>query len=137
MKLITWNLFKTRHIGIGFSFKRNETTTTHYVANNSAIFLLKQDSYILEIYCASGTVTAMLDELPLITPNSYAPFSGLALSTYEQGKWNLGGEGGGEISLQSSFSGGVFTCRMPDENGVVLDTSVGLYLEDYNKNSEW
>ena len=127
---------KTHHIGIGFSYRRNPSTTTHYVANNSAIFLLEQDSYYLEIYCASGTVSAMLDESPLIAPNTYAAFSVLALSGYEQGKWKLGGEGS-ELTLNPSFSGGVFTCRMPDENGVVLDTSVGLYLEDYNKSSEW
>ena len=49
--------------------------------------------------------------------------------------WKLKSAGENYFALQS-FTGGVFTCRMPDENGVVVDTSVGIFPENYDKNSK-
>ena len=70
-----------------------------------------------------------------IVPSQYQSLFDVFL-VYEPGHWKLEGVNGNYFDL-SLFSGGVFMCRMPDENGAVVDTSVGIYPVDYNKDSEW
>ena len=125
--------------GIGFSYQRTRATF-HYVANNSAIFIpestVQTNSHTLtNIECASGTTSDDPEQLLLIVPSQYqSVFDGFLV--YEPGHWKLQSTGGNEFYLPS-FSGGVFTCRMPDENGAVVDTSVGIYPENYNNKSKW
>ena len=113
-----------------------------YVANNSAIFIPyipefgQSSAYILtDLECASGTTSSSPDQLLFITPTQYQDQLNNAL-VYEPGHWKLQ-IGGWNYSVPLSFTGGVFTCRMPDENGAVVDTSVGIFLENYGNSSKW
>ena len=125
--------------GIGFSYK-GSVPKFKYLVNNSAIFIPKRiessDSYTLaDLECASGTTSNSSEDLLFVTPIQYQEQLNNAL-VYEPGHWKLEGSGGFHFYLES-FTGGVFTCRMPDENGVVVDTSVGIYPENYNKSSKY
>ena len=125
--------------GIGFSYRRFGANFK-YAANNSAIFIPESlvsapDAYTLaDLECASGTTSSSPAQLLFITPIQYQEQLNSAL-VYEPGHWKLQTEGGLHFTLQS-FTGGVFTCRMPNENGVVVDTSVGIFPNNYDKNSK-
>ena len=125
--------------GIGFSYRRTGATF-HYVANNSAIFIPETDlvpgAYILaDLECASGTISSSSDQLLLKAPIQYQSLLNDSL-VYEPGHWKLKSSSGLYYFLKS-FTGGVLTCKMLDENGVVVDTSVGIFPDNYNKNSKW
>ena len=132
--------FYSSVLGINFSYRGTETTF-HYVVNNSAIFIpestIQDGSHTLtNLECASGTTSDSPEQLLFIVPSQYqSVFEGVLV--YEPGHWKLGREGAYHFYLPSSFSGGVFTCRLPDENGAVLDTSVGIYPDNSSMNSEW
>ena len=111
-----------------------------YTANNSAIFIHESinqpDAHVLaDFECASGTTNSSPEQLLFITPTQYQNQANNAL-VYEPGIWKLRAASGIYIYL-NSFTGGVFTCRMPDENGVVVDTSVGIFPKNYDSNSKW
>ena len=131
--------FLSLHIlGIGFSYK-GFGSTFHYVANNSAIFIppssVQTGSHTLtELECASGTTSSIPEQLLFIAPPQYQVLFVGSL-VYEPGHWKLGVPGSSQFYLPS-FSGGVFTCRMPDENGMVLDTIVGIYPDNLDKSSK-
>ena len=91
------------------------------------------DTILSDLECASGTISNSSDQLLFKVPTQYQSELDAAL-VHEPGHWKLGSSGN-YFALQS-FTGGVFTCRMPDENGAVVDTSVGLYPDYYNKNSK-
>ena len=124
--------------GIGFSYRRSGSKF-NYAANNSAIFISgpsQSGAYILtDLECASGTNSSSQEQLLLITPAQYQNLLSNAL-VYEPGHWKLQSAGGVYIVLQT-FTGGAFTCRMPDENGVVVDTSVGIFPQNYDISSKW
>ena len=87
------------------------------------------DGYILaDLECASGTTSSSSGQLLFKTPTQYqSQFNdGLA---YEPGHWKLHGSLSNYFALPS-FTGGVFTCMMPD------DTSVGIFPNNYDKNSK-
>ena len=112
----------------------------NYVVNNSAIFIPESmtapDSHVLaDLECASGTTSKSPDHLLFLTPMQYQSQLNSAL-VYEPGHWKLKTAIGNYFNLES-FTGGVFTCRMPDENGIILDTSVGIYPVNYDKNSKY
>lgn len=69
-----------------------------------------------------------------LTTNQYQDGLNMNL-VFEPGHWKIQSSGGNHFNLPS-FTGGVFMCRMPDENGAVVDTSVGIYPNNYDKNSE-
>ena len=129
--------------GIGFSYRKIGAGFTYaYTANNSALFLpqlnglgLPAGAYILaDLECASGTTSTSSNQLLFLTPMKYQGQLNSAL-VYDPGHWKLETEGGNYFPLPL-FTGGVFTCRMPDENGVVVDTSVGIFPENYDNNSK-
>ena len=110
-----------------------------YLANNSAIFIpestLTSNSYILaDLECASGTTSISSKDLLFLTPVQYQDQLNNAL-VYAPGHWKLETSIGNYFDLES-FTGGVFTCRMPNEKGINLYTSVGIYPENYQKNSK-
>ena len=130
-------------LGIGFSYRRSGASFK-YASNNSAIFIppfsdsaQPAGAYILEdLECASGTTSSSLEQLLFITPTQYQNQLNAGL-VYQPGLWKLGLSTSMKRFYLQSFTGGVFTCRMPDENGVVVDTSVGIFPENYDENSKW
>ena len=90
---------------------------------------------LANLICASGTTSSSSEELLFLTPPQYQGLLSSAL-VYEPGHWKLKSAGGNYVFLES-FTGGVFACRMPDENGAVVDTSVGIFPDNYDKNSKW
>ena len=128
--------------GIGFSYRRSGARFK-YAANNSAIFIppfvgfgQPPGAYTLaDLECASGTTSSSSEQLLFITPTQYQNQLNDGL-VYEPGLWKLQSISGNYFTLQS-FTGGVFMCRMPDENGAVVDASVGIYPNDYDKNGEY
>ena len=136
---IVERLLYNQTIGIGFSYRRSGAKF-HYIANNSAIFLpissINNNAYTLaDLECASGTTSNSSEQLLFLTPNEYQyEFNGILVR--QPGHWKLELQSGNYFDIPS-FGGGVFTCRMPDENGAILDTSVGIYPQNYDQNSEW
>ena len=127
--------------GIGFSYLRiGGSFIPAYVANNSALFLSQLDDpgqfdTLANLECSSGTTSSSPEQLLFITPAQYQDQVNNSL-VYEPGLWKLESTMGIYFSNQS-FTGGVFTCRMPDENGIVVDTSIGIFPKTYDKNSKW
>ena len=88
-----------------------------------------------DLQCASGTTNNSVEQLLFITPTQYQNQLTDSLE-YEPGHWKLKHSMQYYYFIFESFTGGVFTCRMPDENGVVVDTSVGIFPENYDNNSK-
>ena len=97
---------------------------------------IQPGSHILtDLECASGTTSSSPKQLLFILPSQYqSVFDGILV--YEPGHWKIGITGVNLFYLPS-FPGGVFTCRIPDESETVVDTSVGIFPTNYDKNSEW
>ena len=124
--------------GIGFSHYGREVKF-HYIANNSAIFIplsyyFPGEHELRNLECVSGTTSNSPEQLLFIVPDQYEDVFNKTLH-YEPGLWKFQCYGSIPYFIPS-FSGGVFKCRMPDESGAVVETSVGIYPDNYDKNSE-
>ena len=83
--------------------------------------------------CASGTTSSSSEELLFLIPDQYEDVIGTL--HYEPGLWKF--QSSRVVTYYiPSFSRGVFTCRMPDEKKEIVDISVGIYPDNYNKNGE-
>ena len=101
-----------------------QTNDTVVHLNNSLVIV--EDNYLL-VYCASGSMEEDIGQLIGLDGNNITfrmgddfdtdtPYPGLLL-----------------IDIDTAIADqGVYTCRIPDENGVMVDVNIGIYPPGFN-----
>ena len=113
------------HIGAGIYVSVGEEALP-----NNGLIVAGLDNRISEFRCLSGSSSPYVGQLlgpddDNLTFSDTAPFLVHRGGIYDPGLVHVH-----SVRALDDDEQGIYTCRIPDERGVVVDVNVGLYLND-------
>ena len=114
-------------VGVGIYMARSGVNESNVMTNNG--YIITSDPYVPSFTCYSGSTKVNVGKLigldgRDITHSVGDPFNAVTGGANNPGTLEVHGHG----RLTHSDEG-VYTCRIPDETGRIVDVNIGIYLD--------